>query len=68
MARCSYRKSFWELIDPEADGRWSYLVMLIKGQKYQLQNRISDLTDIQLIFLKVVEEVYSEIVKRQQSE
>ena len=40
--------------------------MLIKGQRYHLQPFISDLTDIQIVFLGIVEEVYSEMTKRQQ--
>ena len=39
--------------------------MLIKGQKYHLQPLIKDLTDIQIVFLGVVEEVYSAIIERQ---
>ena len=40
--------------------------MLIKGQRYHLQPFISDLTDIQIVFLSVVEAVYSEMAERQQ--
>jgi len=65
MARRCHQQGFWELIDPELDGRWSYLIMLIKGQRYHLQPFIKDLTDIQIVFLSVVEEVYSEIMERQ---
>jgi hypothetical protein len=40
--------------------------MLIKGQRYHLQPLIRDLTDTQILFLNVVEQVYSEINKREQ--
>jgi hypothetical protein len=39
---------------------------LIKKHKYKLQERVSDLTDDQVLFLNILESVYAVLVKREQ--
>jgi len=39
--------------------------MLIKSQKYHLTDKISDLTDVQIIFLSILENVYKDILDRE---
>ena len=45
-------------------GEWFWILLLIIKRKYKLQEKISDLTDLQILFLMTVQEVYGTIIER----
>ncbi|MGB9979372.1 hypothetical protein [Methanobacterium sp.] len=45
-----------------------YLISLIKNDKYKLQERIHDLTDLQILVLGIINRIWVEMIKESQKE
>jgi hypothetical protein len=45
-----------------------YLISLIKNDKYKLQERITDLTDLQILVLGILNKIWVEMVKEARNE